>query len=184
MEIILASNSPRRKELLEGQNIKFKVIPARKEEVILTNKSVYALTEILAENKAREVFEKHGGIVLGADTVVSYNGKIYGKPKDKNDAIQTLNLLSNKTHEVVTGFSILSKSFKYTSHEVTKVTFNNLSDELINNYVNTGSPLDKAGSYGIQDGFDLVKSIDGSLSNVIGLPVERIVKILKENFNG
>ncbi len=184
MEIILASNSPRRKELLESKNIKFKVIPATKEEVILPNKSVYALTEILAENKAREVFDHYGGIVLGADTVVSYNGKIYGKPKDKKDAIKTLKLLSNKTHEVITGYAIISNNFKYISHEVTKVTFNNLSDELINNYVNTGSPLDKAGSYGIQDGFDLVKDIDGSLSNVIGLPVEKIVKILKENFNG
>ncbi len=184
MEIILASNSPRRKELLKKQNIKFKVIPATKEEVVLNNASVYDTTEILATNKAREVFELYGGIVLGADTVVSYNGKIYGKPKDKKDAIKTLKLLSNKTHEVITGFAIISSDFKYISHEVTKVTFNNLSDELINNYVNTGSPLDKAGSYGIQDGFDLVKEIDGSLSNVIGLPVEKIVKILKENFNG
>ncbi len=184
MEIILASNSPRRKELLKSQNISFKVIPSTCEENEPFLGEVYPYVEALAFSKANEVFLKHGGIVLGADTVVYRDGKLFGKPRNEEDAIQTLKLLSNSVHEVITGFAIISKNLKIISHEVTKVTFNRLSDELILSYVKTGSPLDKAGSYGIQDGFDLVKSIDGSLSNVIGLPVERIVKELKENFNG
>ncbi len=178
MEIILASNSPRRKELLKNANINFKVIPSLIEEKC-NLKNVYKYAESLATQKAIDVFNLNGGIVLGADTIVCYNGKIFGKPKNQEEAIKTLRFLSSKTHEVITGFAIISKDFKYISHEVTKVTFNNLSEELIQNYVKTGSPLDKAGSYGIQDGFDLVKKIDGSLSNVIGLPVERITEILR-----
>lgn len=180
MEIILASNSPRRKQLLTEYDINFKVIPPISEESKPKNVSVYKYAEVLAEEKATEVFNKHGGIVLGADTIVCFNGKIFGKPTSEQDAFYTLKLLSNKTHEVITGFAIISKNFKYISHEITKVTFNNLSNELILNYIKTGSPLDKAGSYGVQDDVNLVKKIDGDLNNVIGLPVERIVKILRE----
>ena len=180
MEIILASNSPRRRQLLTEFNVNFKVIPPIKEETKPTNVSVYKYAEILATEKATEVFENNGGIVLGADTIVCYNGKIFGKPKSEEDAFNTLKLLSNKTHEVITGFAIISKDFRCVSHEITKVTFNNLTDKLILDYIKTGSPLDKAGSYGIQDNVNLVKQIDGNLNNVIGLPVERIVKILRE----
>ena len=180
MKIILASNSPRRKELLKNANVCFEVIPSTCEEKINFATSVYKLAEILAENKATEVFNKHGGLVLGADTIVTYNGKIFNKPKDEKDAINTLKFLSGKTHEVITGYALISKSVKIISHEITKVTFNDLTEKLILDYVRTLSPLDKAGSYGIQDGYDLVKSIDGSYSNVVGLPVEKIVEILRE----
>ena len=180
MKIILASNSPRRKELLKSFGVDFEVIPAKGEETVDNYNSVYELCEILATNKASEVFSKHGGIVLGADTVVSYMGKVFNKPSNEQDAVNTLKLLSGKTHEVITGYAIITNNKKIISHEITKVTFNNLSDELISSYVKTGSPLDKAGSYGIQDGFNLVKSIEGSYSNVVGLPVEKIVKILRE----
>ncbi len=178
MNVILASNSPRRKELLTRANIEFKVIPSKVKEQC-SETDVYKYAEILASQKATDVFNLHGGIVLGADTVVCYNGKIFGKPKNQEEAINTLRFLSSKTHEVITGFAIISTNFKYISHEVTKVTFNDLSENLILEYVKTGSPLDKAGSYGIQDGFDLVKKIDGSYTNVIGLPVERILEILR-----
>ncbi len=180
MNVILASNSPRRKKLLEDANVCFEVIPSAIEEKVENYNSVYQLAEILATNKATEVFSKHGGIVIGADTIVSYNGKIFNKPINKQDAIDTLKLLSGKTHEVITGYAIISSEVKIISHEITKVTFNDLSDETILNYVNTGSPLDKAGSYGIQDGFNLVKNIDGSYNNVVGLPVEKIVEILRK----
>ncbi len=178
MNVILASNSPRRKELLTQLNIDFKVIPSKIEEKC-NEPNVYKYAEILASQKATDVFSKHGGIVLGADTIVCYEGKIFGKPKSQEEAINTLRFLSSKTHEVITGFAIISKNFKYISHEVTKVTFNDLSENLILEYVNTGSPLDKAGSYGIQDGFNLAKKIDGSYTNVIGLPIERIAEILR-----
>lgn len=180
MEIILASNSPRRRALLTEYGINFKVIPPKNEETHPKNVSVYEYVEILAREKATEVYNDNGGIVLGADTIVTLNGKIFGKPTSKEDAFNTLKLLSNKTHEVITGYAIISKDFEFVSHEITKVTFNNLSDSLILNYVNTGSPLDKAGSYGIQDNFNLVKEIEGSLTNVIGLPVEKIAEILRE----
>lgn len=180
MEIILASNSPRRRALLTEYGINFKVIPPKNEETPPKNVSVYEYVEILAREKATEVYNENGGIVLGADTIVTLNGKIFGKPTSKEDAFNTLKLLSNKTHEVITGYAIISKDFNYISHEITKVTFNNLSDRLILDYVNTGSPLDKAGSYGIQDNFNLVKEIEGSLTNVIGLPVEKIAEILRE----
>ncbi len=180
MKIILASNSPRRKELLRKANVDFEVIPATLEEKVDNCDSVYELAKKLATNKATEVFLKHGGIVIGADTIVSYNGKVFNKPRNEKDAIETLTSLSGKTHEVITGFAIISKDVKIISYEVTKVTFNNLSENHIKEYVKTGLPLDKAGSYGIQDGYNLVKSIDGSYSNVVGLPVEKIVKILRE----
>lgn len=180
MEIILASNSPRRRALLTEYGINFKVIPPKNEETHPQNVSVYEYVEILAREKATEVYNDNGGIVLGADTIVTLNGKIFGKPTSKEDAFNTLKLLSNKTHEVITGYAIISKDFEFVSHEITKVTFNNLSDSLILDYVNTGSPLDKAGSYGIQDNFNLVKEIEGSLTNVIGLPVEKIAEILRE----
>ena len=100
----------------------------------------------------------------------------FGKPKSEEDAFNTLKLLSNKTHEVITGFAIISKDFKYVSHEITKVTFNNLTDKLILDYIKTGSPLDKAGSYGIQDGYNLVKEIVGDYENVVGLPTNKILR--------
>ena len=180
MKIILASNSPRRKEILSALNIDFDVIPSKVEETLALDNGIYKFVEELAFNKANEVYLKHGGIVLGADTVVYFNGKILGKPTSENDAINTLRLLSNNTHEVITGYSIITKDKTYIGHDVTKVTFNNLTSEHILSYVKEKKPLDKAGSYGIQDGYNLVKVIKGSYDNVVGLPTEKIVEILKE----
>lgn len=178
MELILASNSPRRKEILTNANVKFKVIKPVNEEIPPAINNVYLYAEILAKQKAIEVFNKTPTIVLGADTVVCFNGKIIGKPKDKTDAINTLKMLSNNTHEVITGYAIITNNGQYIGHDITEVTFNELSDNLINSYVESGSPLDKAGSYGIQDGYNLVKEIKGSYYNVMGLPIEKILKVL------
>lgn len=180
MKIILASNSPRRKELLLRENIDFIVIPSKFEEPKNFGLSPSAYVEYLAYNKAKAVFDIEGGVVLGADTVVVLDSEILGKPKNESDAVCMLQKLSGKTHEVITGYSVVSKDKTITSHEVTKVTFNKLSNSVILDYVKTGSPLDKAGAYGIQDGDFLVKEIVGDKENVVGLPVKAVKKVLSE----
>ncbi len=178
--IILASNSPRRKELLTKAKIKFKVIVSNVDESVLLDLPAHELAKKLSYDKAKAVYDLHGGIVIGADTIVFLDGKILGKPKDEKDAKNTLLKLSNKTHSVITGYTIISKNKTICDYEETKVVFNKLSEELINSYVETGLPLDKAGSYGIQDGFNLVKEIVGDYDNVVGLPTSKIVKELME----
>lgn len=180
MNIILASNSPRRKELLTRERVEFKVIPSNYNEIENFGLTPEKYVEFLAFNKAKSVFDLHGGIVIGADTVVVLNGKILGKPKNKKDAVLMLKELSNSTHEVITGYSIISREKTIKGYEITKVTFKHLSDKQIIDYVNTGSPLDKAGAYGIQDGDFLVKDIAGDYDNVVGLPVLKIKKLLAE----
>lgn len=179
MKLILASNSPRRKELLLKAGVEFTVISSSFSE---TDKKDGIETAVEnAFGKAFSVYEQNkDAVVLGADTVVILNGKILGKPKDEQDAFNTLKTLSGKTHYVVTGYAIISENFIEKGYEKTAVTFNKLSDKLITEYVNTGLPLDKAGSYGIQDGFNLVKNYDGSFTNIVGLPVEKILPLLKK----
>ena len=180
MNIILASNSPRRRELLTREGVEFTVIPSSYEEVENFGLAPEKYVEFLAFNKAKSVFDLHGGVVIGADTVVVLNGKILGKPKDSEDARLMLKALSDSTHEVITGYSILSKDKTIKGSEITKVTFKKLTDKQIVDYVNTGSPLDKAGAYGIQDGDFLVDTIVGDYDNVVGLPVLKIKKLLTE----
>jgi septum formation protein len=180
MELILASNSPRRKQILTENGFNFTVIPSSVNEPENIDKSPDKYAEFLAELKATDVFNKNSGVVLGADTIVYLDGLILGKPKDKEDAIKTLKLLSNKTHVVCTGYAIISENKKVISSEKTYVTFNELSNELILDYVNSGLCMDKAGSYGIQDGYPLVKEIKGDYQNVVGLPINKIKGILKE----
>lgn len=183
MELILASNSPRRKELLERFGFKFKTVKSDYAEKD-TGLSPADTVKTFATGKAEYVFDtlkdKSDAVVLGADTVVVMDGKILGKPADKTDAVKTLKLLSGKTHSVLTGYAIISDKKRETGCVETKVTFNFLADELINRYVNSGLPLDKAGSYGIQDGYNLVKSYDGSFYNVVGLPIDIIETRLKD----
>jgi len=189
MEFILASASPRRKELLKEIVSDFEIIPAKGEENAV-EQDPKKLVTALSKQKAEEVASlpsAKGKIVLGADTVVAFQGKALGKPKDEQDAIKMLESLSGKSHFVYTGVCfvyeakgkrrILCKAAK------TRVRFNELSKEWIEAYVASGSPMDKAGAYGIQDG-GLVKNIRGSFSNVVGLPVELCkklyAKIIKE----
>ncbi len=180
MEIILASNSPRRRELLKNAGIDFTVIPSSFVEPKNSNLSPEKYAEFLAYNKALTVFNEHGGVVIGADTIVVLDEEILGKPKDKNDAFRMLKNLSNKTHLVITGYAVITSEKVFKGCDVTKVTFKELSNELISEYIKTGSPLDKAGAYGIQDKILLVDSVVGDYDNVVGLPTYKILKILAE----
>lgn len=180
MNYILASASPRRKELLSLIIPSFEVVPATAEEKVNISLFPEQMASSLAESKCDEVFNAHrDSTVIGCDTVVAFEGEILGKPKDREDAFNTLKRLSGKTHYVITGVCVRNKYKKLIEHEKTEVKFNILSDEFIKLYVESGSPLDKAGSYGIQDG-GLVKEYYGSYSNVVGLPVTLVKKMLEE----
>ena len=180
MKFILASASPRRKELLSLVIPSFEVLPATAEEKVNISIFPEQTAVSLAESKCDEVFENHGdSTVIGYDTVVVFEGEILGKPKDENDAYATLKRLSGKTHYVVTGVCVRNKNKRLSGFEKTEVKFNVLSDDFIKNYVDGGSPLDKAGSYGIQDG-GIVKEYFGSYTNVVGLPVNLVKKMLEE----
>ncbi|MBE7086987.1 MAG: septum formation protein Maf [Clostridiales bacterium] len=181
MKLILASASPRRKALLKEYGFDFTVKVSPYDETPLNLPPKQTVMEY-AKGKAESVFNGLDGdfVVLGADTIVVYDGVILGKPVDKQDAVKTLKKLSDKTHKVLTGYAIVSKKGTICNYVETSVKFNDLTPKLIEDYVNTGLPLDKAGSYGIQDGYDLVKEIDGSFNNVVGLPIEIIKEKLDE----
>lgn len=184
-KIILSSSSPRRANILKKLNLDFEIIPSDYEEPHGQADFSYAYVENLAYNKALCTAKKlDEGIVIGADTIVVLDNKILGKPDDIADAKNTLHELSGKTHFVVTAVSVInSKTMKsITKTETTYVTFEKLTDEQIDFYVDNYKPLDKAGSYGIQElpkGF--VKSVEGDMDNVIGLPSKLLIKMLSES---
>lgn len=179
-DFILASASPRRKELLEQCGYNFEIIPSECEESVPEGLSPKDIVEGLAYQKALDVYSMHPDrIVLGADTVVCFDGEILGKPKDEKDAKRMLKMLSGQTHEVRTGFALLGKGVEFVSSEAAMVTFFHLSDEQIDNYIKTGEPMDKAGAYGIQGkGAVLVRSVLGDYFNVVGLPVANVSRAL------
>lgn len=181
-QLILASNSPRRREILKDAGFDFEVIVSDFEEKDVALSPIEtAINNALG--KAQATFDNLGNknaVVLGADTVVFYNNTLLGKPKDSEDAVKMLKTLSGNTHTVVTGYAIITQNGTLSGFSESKVTFNKLKKEQIDKYVKSGKPLDKAGAYGIQDGYDLVKNFEGSLNNVIGLPIEQIAPILKE----
>lgn len=182
-KIILASNSPRRKNLLEKTGIKFEVHPSRYKEVLDNHNFTYEKIENLARNKAKYVANeiKEKAIIIGADTVVVLNNTILTKPLDHDDAIHTLKMLSGKEHKVVTGICIIDKYSNKTQVNAvtTKVTFNDLSDEMISYYIDNYKPYDKAGAYGIQElPPNYIKKVDGSLENVIGLCTKTVLSML------
>lgn len=190
MRMILASASPRRRELLALLGLDYEVIPAEGEEHISKNEPSEVVEE-LAMTKATEVYEKllkekeEPILVIGADTVVVDQNQILGKPKDAEDAVSTLNRLQNHTHQVYTGVAIRiwrdGKSISRIFHEKTDVTMYPMTTEEIMDYVSGGEPMDKAGSYGIQgQAARFVKSICGDYNNVVGLPVARLYQELKE----
>lgn len=185
-KIILASASPRRKELLEQVGAEFEIIPAVGEEIITDSRPQQAVLGLSAQ-KAAEVAAKVQGdaIVLGADTVVAFGDKILGKPKDEMDAEQMLSMLSGNTHSVYTGVSIVVKqsgqSRAYSFYEETEVTMYPLSKQQILSYIRTGEPMDKAGSYGIQGrGALFIEKIQGDYNNVVGLPIARVFRTIEE----
>lgn len=181
MKLVLASASPRRREILETLGYEFIVKPADVDEKIDNNLSPAEIAESLACQKALAVKAEENEIVLGADTIVVHGDKILGKPTDSENAKQTLRMLSGKIHRVYTGVCLADKNGVLKSFSVcTEVEFYELSDEEINDYVLTGDPFDKAGSYGIQGkGCFLVKGIIGDYQNVVGLPAAEVVRALK-----
>jgi len=173
--IILASQSPRRKSLLQQVGLSFSVIPSLIEENPIFHGSPEQYVKNLSAQKAAEVSERHPGCwVIGADTIVLSAGGVLGKPRNRSNARNMLIQLSGKTHAVLTGYTICCKANKTRFSETvkTEVTFKNLTDAEIEWYINTEEPFDKAGAYGIQGiGMFMVKWINGSYTNVVGLPV-------------
>ena len=173
--IILASSSPRRKELLAQIGLDFKVIPSKYEESLNFSSNPYSYVKDLARNKALEVANlNHNSLVVGADTIIFFNNKVFGKPKSANKAIITLQKLSGKTHTVITGVSLLhlEKGIDINFYQSTEVTIQKLKKDEIEYYVNNYNVLDKAGSYGIQGYFAIhIKEIKGCYFNIMGLPL-------------
>lgn len=182
--IILASNSPRRKELLGGLGIDYevKVLPGIDESYPDSLKGEEIPVYIASEKAAayRAVMQEND-LIITADTIVYLDGEVLGKPRDAADAARMLRLLSGKTHQVITGVSITTQAFQKSFAAVTEVTFDTLSEEEIDYYVSKYAPMDKAGSYGIQEwiGFIGVTGMKGSYFNVMGLPVQRLYRELK-----
>ena len=181
MRIILASQSPRRRELLERMGIRdFEVLPARGEELADPSLPPAELVEELSQRKCAEVAAlRPGGLVIGADTVVSIDGQVLGKPRDRAEAERMLRALSGRQHTVYTGVTVLYNGTEETGSERTSVRFRPLTDGDITRYIATGEPMDKAGAYGIQGyGSVLVEGISGDYYNVMGLPVCRLARML------
>ncbi|PLR75507.1 septum formation inhibitor Maf [Bacillus sp. V3-13] len=180
--LILASSSPRRKELLENLHLEFEISGSDVDEIFDPQSSPEEIVTELADRKARFVAGKFpSAFILGSDTIVVSGGKVLGKPEDEADAVSTLRKLSGKTHAVFTGVSIIGNGKNIKFYEKTDVTFWELTDEEIKTYVNSGEPFDKAGSYGIQGlGSMLVKEIKGDFFTVMGLPVSRTVRELRK----
>ncbi len=182
-KLILASNSPRRREIIKKLNTEYEIIPSSYEEVLENHVFEYKKIENLAYNKANSVAKdiKEETLVIGADTVVVLDNIILGKPKDKNEAFEMLKKLSGKEHFVVTSICVIEtpQMRKKIQSTTSYVEFENLTDNMINEYIEKFNPLDKAGAYGIQElpqGF--VKHIGGSFENIVGLCPKALNKIL------
>lgn len=189
MRYILASGSPRRKELLSFVIPQFEIIPAVSEEVTRGNEPSETVKE-LSFQKASEIFHKiltdytEDVVVIGADTIVSFNQRVLGKPKDRADAMNMIRSFQGQTHKVYTGVTVFYKkngeASSHTFYEETSVDVEAMTDEEIASYVQTGEPDDKAGAYGVQGRFSIyIKGIAGDYYNVVGLPVARLYKEMK-----
>ncbi len=182
MRIILASASPRRKEILSILGINFEIVPSKIKEHLHGDPITTARR--LSMEKALDVWRREkDALVIGADTLVFLGKEIIGKPVDEEDAFRILRKLSGRWHGVVTAVSFVSKGFRRTIHDVAKVKFRDLSDEEILYYISTGEPMDKAGAYGIQRyGATIVEKIRGNFFTVMGLPIVKVHETLKEFF--
>ena len=187
MNIILASASPRRKEILENANVKFKIMSSDIVELTLEGESPCQMVMRLAFEKGIDIADKQkSDLVISADTIVVLDNKVLGKPKDEKEARYMIESLSGKTHQVITGISLinLENNKKIIDYVISNVKFKNLSEDNINDYISTNESLDKAGAYGIQGyGALLVKEIQGDYFNIVGLPISRLSDLLKEHFN-
>jgi septum formation protein len=183
-KLILGSQSPRRKELLSWLKIPFEILTADLAEVSLESLPEKIAMDI-ASQKAHAVMLKNKtsdrSFIISSDTIVVLDNKLYGKPKDKDDARKILSELSGKTHEVLTGVSFLfidenNKLREHLFFDITKVTFTEITDDLMFQYLETGDSLDKAGAYGIQGpGLTFISNLNGSYSNVVGFPLDKII---------
>jgi len=181
--LVLASASPRRQELLRKAGIAFTVQPAEIDETPLPGESARACAERLARDKALAIARSRpDDVVLGADTVVVVDDQILGKPTDGEDAARMLRLLSGRTHEVITGVCVVAPNREVSvGSETTQVTFTELSEDDIREYVATGEPMDKAGAYAIQGiASRWIPRIEGDYSNVVGLPIALVYRMLRQ----
>ena len=180
MNLILASQSPRRRELLGLTGLDFIVRVADIDETMDPGKAPFEEVARVSRLKALAVSREPGDVVIAADTIVVCEGKMLGKPRDESDAFRILSLLSGRTHEVMTGMTVLRDEEIVTHTEVTKIHFRDLHPEEIRAYIATGEPMDKAGAYGIQGGAALfADQMEGDYYNVMGLPVCRLAMILR-----
>lgn len=187
MKIILASASPRRKELLGYITKNFEVIVSNAEEIFEEGLSIQEQSKKIAYLKAKEVFDKTQGdrIVIGSDTLVLKNGKHYGKPKSKEEAFDMLSELQNDVHEVITSLCVLiekdNKQEKYIDYDITKVYLSEITPEEINVWIESGEAMDKAGAYAIQGQFSkFITKFEGSYNSVVGLPVQKLYQAIKQ----
>ena len=182
-EILLASQSPRRRELLERMGLSFRVLAPSIDERMDRALEPHRLVETISAEKARAVraLAGEGPVIIAADTVVALDGALLGKPRDREDAVRMLTALQGRRHQVYTGFTVLRGSREITRSEETQVVFRPLTPQEIERYVDTGEPMDKAGAYGIQGyGALLVEGIRGDYFNVMGLPVCALGLALRE----
>lgn len=187
MKIYLASKSPRRKEFLSLMGVEFESIASSKEENIKEKISLKSLSEKLAEQKADDIFSQTDGdrLVIGSDTLVCYKNMRFGKPTSEEDAFNMLKCLSGNWHRVISSLCVIvsrnGQTKKYLTHSITRVKFIELSDKMINDYIKSGEPMDKAGAYGIQGKASIfVEKIEGSYTSVIGLPTHELLSILRQ----
>lgn len=191
IDFILASGSPRRKELLELMGLEFKVIVSQADEDSVSKDLkpelyVQELALLKASATAKEVLRNKNAVIISADTIVTLDGQILGKPKDEDDAFNMLSKLSGREREVYTGYCVMRISDgKAVCGKVrTKVKFKDLSDDKIRGYINSGEPMDKAGAYGIQGlGSLLIEKIDGDYFNVVGLPISALADTLEDEMD-
>ena len=180
--IILASKSPRRQELLKLMDLDFKIVLKEVDESYPDNLTPEEIAVYIAKKKATAFDESVNDdeLVLTADTIVSIDGHILGKPETERHAIEMLKMLSGKVHQVITGVCLFYKQQYHSFYDVSDVTFRTLTDEEITNYVTKYKPMDKAGSYGIQEwvGVTSIVKINGSYTNVVGLPTEKLYQAL------
>ncbi len=185
-KIILASGSPRRQQFFKDLDLDFEIRLKEVDEIYPNELKAAEITNYLAELKANafddEIAEKE--VIITSDTIVWLNGKALGKPKDYDDAVAILKSLSNATHEVITSVCFKTKNKQETIHEITKVTFAELSEQAIHHYLDKYKPFDKAGAYGIQEWIGLIgiNKIEGSYTNVVGLPTEKVYQYLTKHF--
>jgi septum formation protein len=176
--IVLASASPRRRQLLEMLGLPIVVTPADVQEIPLPREAPLDYSSRLARDKARAV---PGRVVLGADTIVVLDGTILEKPADPADALRMLKSLQGRSHEVITAICLIADGVERRAADITRVTFRGCDDEFLQRYIATGEPLDKAGAYGIQGwGAALVERVEGDFFGVMGLPVRLVLGLLEE----